>query len=322
MNAISSGAEHEVDRHQNHAEPGGGEGEHDVLPAVVAQQRQPVSLGQAPAGQGVRGPVDGRVELGVADPQVAGHDGELVRIPGRAAVQQVPDRMLPGTGDDRSGSRAEHRIHERPGLSTGGTGQQSPGTRASALVCRHRNSTRHPPVRLAADGQILVVRGEAGIGKSALLAAAAGLAADSGARLLSATGVQAEARLPFAGLHQLLRPVLPLAERLPPRQRAALLSAFGMADAEPAGPFLIGLATLEVISDAAASSPLLLIADDAQWLDEPSCAVLGFVARRLTAEPAALLVCGQGRAGQPVRQRRAARATAGGTDRAGRGGAA
>ena len=139
-------------------------------------------------------------------------------------------------------------------------------------------------------GGALVVRGEAGIGKSALLAAAAGLAADSGARVLSATGIQAEARLPFAGLHQLLRPVLPLAERLPPRQRAGLLSAFGMADAEPAGPFLIGLAALELISDAAAGSPVLLIADDAQWLDEPSCAVLGFVARRLAAEPAALLV--------------------------------
>jgi tetratricopeptide (TPR) repeat protein len=88
----------------------------------------------------------------------------------------------------------------------------------------------------------------------------------------------------------LLRPVLPLAERLPPRQRTGLLSAFGMADAEPADRFLIGLAALEVVSDAAAGSPLLLIADDAQWLDEPSCAVLGFVARRLAAEPAALLV--------------------------------
>ena len=139
-------------------------------------------------------------------------------------------------------------------------------------------------------GGVLVVRGEAGIGKSALLAAAAGLAADSGARVLSATGIQAEARLPFAGLHQLLRPVLPLAERLPSRQRGALQSAFGMADAEPAEPFLIGLAALEVISDAAASSPVLLITDDAQWLDEPSCAVLSFVARRLAAESAALLV--------------------------------
>ena len=137
-------------------------------------------------------------------------------------------------------------------------------------------------------GGVLVVRGEAGIGKSALLAAAAGLAADSGARVHSATGIQAEARLPFAGLHQLLRPVLPLAERLPSRKRGALQAAFGMADAEPAEPFLIGLAALEVISDAAASSPVLLITDDAQWLDEASCAVLSFVARRLAAESAAL----------------------------------
>jgi hypothetical protein len=130
----------------------------------------------------------------------------------------------------------------------------------------------------------------AGIGKSALLAAAARLAADSGVRVLSATGIQAEARLPFAGLHQLLRPILPLAERLPPPQRAGLLSAFGMADAEPAGPFLIGLAALELISEAAPGTPVLLTADDAQWLDEPSCAVLGFVARRLAAEPTVLLV--------------------------------
>jgi DNA-binding CsgD family transcriptional regulator len=139
-------------------------------------------------------------------------------------------------------------------------------------------------------GGVLVVCGEAGIGKSALLAAAARLAADSGVRVLSATGIQAEARLPFAGLHQLLRPVLPLTERLPPLQRAGLLSAFGMADGEPAGEFLIGLAALELISEAASATPVLLAVDDAQWLDEPSCVVLGFVARRLAAEPAALLV--------------------------------
>jgi DNA-binding CsgD family transcriptional regulator len=139
-------------------------------------------------------------------------------------------------------------------------------------------------------GGALVVRGEAGIGKSSLLAVAAGLAGQAGAQVLTATGVQAETRLPFAGLHQLLRPVLPLAERLPPRLRMARLSAFGLADAEPAGPFLIGLAALELVSDAAASTPVLLIADDAQWLDEPSGAVLGFVARRLATEPAALLI--------------------------------
>jgi DNA-binding CsgD family transcriptional regulator len=142
---------------------------------------------------------------------------------------------------------------------------------------------------LAPGGGALVLRGEAGMGKSALLAAAARHATGTGARVLTATGVQAEARLPFAGLHQLLRPVLPLAELLPPRLRAALLSAFGLTDAEPAEPFLIGLAALELVSDAAADSPVLLVADDAQWLDEASGVTLSFVARRLAAEPAALL---------------------------------
>ncbi|HEX3960237.1 MAG TPA: AAA family ATPase [Trebonia sp.] len=139
-------------------------------------------------------------------------------------------------------------------------------------------------------GGALVVHGEAGIGKSSLLAVAAGLGGQAGAQVLMATGVQAETRLPFAGLHQLLRPLLPLTERLPPRLRRELLSAFGLADAEPAGLFLIGLAALELVSDAAASTPVLLIADDAQWLDEPSGAVLGFVARRLETEPVALLI--------------------------------
>jgi hypothetical protein len=115
------------------------------------------------------------------------------------------------------------------------------------------------------SGGALVVRGEAGIGKSSLLAVAARLAGQAGAQVLTATGVQAETRLPFAGLHQLLRPVLPLAERLPPRLRSALLSAFGLADIPVgAGPFLIGLAALELISDTAASTPVLLIADDAR----------------------------------------------------------
>jgi DNA-binding CsgD family transcriptional regulator len=141
-----------------------------------------------------------------------------------------------------------------------------------------------------AGGGALVIRGEPGIGKSALLATTTARARDRGIRVLSAVGVQSEARLPFAGLHQLLRSVLPLAERLPARQRTALLAAFGMADEAPSELFMIGLATLELISDTAASSPVLLIADDAQWLDEPSCTVLAFVARRLAVEPAAMLI--------------------------------
>jgi len=104
-------AEHEIDRHQDHAKPGGGEGEQYVRPAVVAQQRQPVPLGQAAVGQGVRGPVDRGVELGVADPQIARDDGELARVTGGAAAEQVTHRVLTGARDGRGGLRAEHRVH-------------------------------------------------------------------------------------------------------------------------------------------------------------------------------------------------------------------
>jgi DNA-binding CsgD family transcriptional regulator len=141
-----------------------------------------------------------------------------------------------------------------------------------------------------AAGGALIIRGEAGIGKSALLAAVNSQARQQGIRVLTAVGVQSEARLGYAGLHQLLRPILYLTERLPAPQRAALLSAFGMSEGAAPEIFLIGLATLELISHAADTSPVLVIADDAQWLDEPSRAVLTVVARRLAVEPALMLV--------------------------------
>ena len=141
-----------------------------------------------------------------------------------------------------------------------------------------------------AAGGALVVRGEAGIGKSALLAAITAQARDRETRVLSAVGVQSEAQISFAGLHQLLRPVLHLAQGLPPRQRAALHAAFGMSDEVTPDLFMTGLAALELIGDAAERSPVLLIIEDAQWLDQPSCAVLAFVARRLEAEPALMLI--------------------------------
>lgn len=149
----------------------------------------------------------------------------------------------------------------------------------------------HLAGRLEKDaGGALVVRGEAGIGKSALLAAIAAQARDRGTRVLSAVGVQSEAQISFAGLHQLLWPVLHLAEGLPARQRAALHAAFGMSEEVTPELFVTGLATLELIGDAAEKSRILLIIEDAQWLDQPSCAVLGFVARRLAAEPALMLI--------------------------------
>jgi DNA-binding CsgD family transcriptional regulator len=138
-------------------------------------------------------------------------------------------------------------------------------------------------------GGALVIRGEAGIGKSALLSQAATRAKERGLSVLTATGVQSEARFAFAGLHQLLRPFLGELGRLPGPQRRALEMAFGIVDGEAPDVFLIALAALGVIADAAVKTPLLLVVEDAQWLDRPSCEVLGFIGRRLDMEPVVLL---------------------------------
>jgi len=144
--------------------------------------------------------------------------------------------------------------------------------------------------RVGESGGVLAVRGEAGMGKSSLLAAASSRGRARDIRVLTATGVQSEAHLPFAGLHQLLRPILAGAEELPTPQRVALQAAFGMTDTAAADQFLIGLAALELLAETAARSPLLLIADDAQWLDHPTSDALAFVARRLESEPIALVI--------------------------------
>jgi DNA-binding CsgD family transcriptional regulator/tetratricopeptide (TPR) repeat protein len=138
-------------------------------------------------------------------------------------------------------------------------------------------------------GGALVVCGEPGIGKSALLAMASRRATDRGMLALTAAGVQSETQLPFAGLHQLLRPILTGAAGLPARQRVALLAAFGMNDEVAPDLFLIALAALELLADTAARTPLLLTVEDAQWLDRPSGDVLAFVARRLESESIVLL---------------------------------
>jgi DNA-binding CsgD family transcriptional regulator len=133
----------------------------------------------------------------------------------------------------------------------------------------------------------LVLRGEAGIGKSALLAAAEGKAA--GARVLRVTGVESEAELPFAGLHALLRPALDEIGALPERQAAALRGAFGMAEVTVADRFLVGLGVLSLIAELAEGRPVLCLVDDAQWLDRASADALVFAARRPHAERAAVL---------------------------------
>ncbi|MEV6495825.1 AAA family ATPase, partial [Actinoplanes sp. NPDC051633] len=143
--------------------------------------------------------------------------------------------------------------------------------------------------RVADGGGATVVCGEAGIGKSALLAEATRLAAAAKMRVLTTTGVQSEAQIAFAGIYQLLRPILDQADRLPPPQRDAVLAAFGRSNAAQPELFLIALATLSLLGEAAAQAPVVLVIEDAQWLDQASADVLLFVARRLEFEPVVLL---------------------------------
>jgi hypothetical protein len=138
-------------------------------------------------------------------------------------------------------------------------------------------------------GAALVVRGEPGIGKSRLLAEAVSLAGQRNISVLATRGVQSEATLAFAGLEQLLRPVRWHSAGLPEDHRSVLEAALGVGDEHPPEHFRIALAVLDLLSEAAADRPLLLIAEDAHWLDQPSVDVLSFVARRLESEQIVLL---------------------------------
>ncbi len=135
--------------------------------------------------------------------------------------------------------------------------------------------------------QVLVLRGEAGVGKSALLQYVAEQA--SAFRCVQVAGVQSDMELAFAGLQQLCAPLMAHVDGLPEPQREALNVAFGRGIGPTPDRFLVGLAVLSLLAAAADDQPLLCIVDDAQWLDEVSVQTLGFVARRLLAEPVALV---------------------------------
>jgi DNA-binding CsgD family transcriptional regulator len=144
----------------------------------------------------------------------------------------------------------------------------------------------------AGESRALVVRGEPGVGKSALLEYVAERA--SGCRVVRAAGVQSEMELAFAGLHQLLAPMLDHLERLPAPQGDALRTAFGVAAGPPPDRFFLGLAVLSLLSEAAEAQPLLCLVDDEQWLDRASAQMLAFVARRLEAESVGLVFAARG----------------------------
>src|SRR6476661_7502232 len=134
----------------------------------------------------------------------------------------------------------------------------------------------------AQQSRAFVLRGEAGVGKTALLEYLA--ASASGCRIARSAGVESEMELAFAGLHQLCAPMLSHLTELPAPQRDALGTAFGLTGGAAADRFLVGLAVLSLLSRVAEERPLVCLIDDAQWLDRASAQVLAFVARRLLAE--------------------------------------
>jgi DNA-binding CsgD family transcriptional regulator len=164
---------------------------------------------------------------------------------------------------------------------------RSPGAQ---LLGRHRECEVLERLLEAArggHGGVLVVHGEPGVGKTALLEYTVEAAQEF--RVASTAGVEGEMELAYAALQQLCSPILELTERLPQPQRDALAVAFGHSAGPAPNPFLVGLAALGLLSEAAEERPLLCVVDDAQWLDRASARALAFVARRLLAEQIALV---------------------------------
>ncbi|QJW35158.1 ATP-binding protein [Cellulosimicrobium protaetiae] len=150
----------------------------------------------------------------------------------------------------------------------------------------------------AGHGRTLAVRGEAGSGKTSLLAYAEAGAA--GCTVVHVTGVESEMELAYAGLHQLCAPLLHLLTRLPSPQQQALGSAFGLSAGPPPDRFLTGLATLGLLSEAARERPLVCLVDDVHWLDDASDQVLAFVVRRIDAEPVGVITASRASPGDAV----------------------
>jgi predicted ATPase len=166
-------------------------------------------------------------------------------------------------------------------------------TQGPAEVLHGRRDEREVLDRLLAavrggQSRVLVVCGEAGVGKTALLDYA--IRSASGFRVARAAGVESEMELAFAALQQLCAPMLDRLERLPGPQQDALGVAFGLRAGDAPDRFLVGLAVLSLFSEVAAQQPLLCAVDDVQWLDRASAQALVFVARRLLAESAALVL--------------------------------
>jgi hypothetical protein len=169
--------------------------------------------------------------------------------------------------------------------------------------------------QIANGGRTFVVIGDPGVGKSALLTAAAHQATSRGMVVLSAFGSEAEHHLPFGALFQLVHPVLDRASGLPPGHQAALFGALGLsAEGAPPERLFIALAVLELLADLSAQSPVLILVDDLHWLDPSTRDVIDFVVRRLEAEPAVVLLAARTHRADPSTYPTATIAHMGGLD--------
>src|SRR6201996_335905 len=180
--------------------------------------------------------------------------------------------------------RVRVELRGKPGEETSLAGREAELARLRGLVA--------PPY---AESQVLLLLGEAGAGKSALLAVAAREARSAGMQVLATAGRESEQDLAFAGLHQLLRPVLDRVDGLPARQAEALRGAFAISsDPVPPDALLTGIAVLPLLSGLSEGGPLLVAVDDAQWLDRSSLDALAFAARRLESERLVVLAGARG----------------------------
>jgi DNA-binding CsgD family transcriptional regulator len=193
--------------------------------------------------------------------------------------------MVPWLDDERGADDDAFELPEQPFV-----GRDAELGQLRELLMRARHG----------EGGARLIVGDPGIGKSAILSRAAQFGVELGMQTHRFTGVQSETQLPFAGLHQLVRPKLDSMDRLPARQRAALAAAFGMAEGDAPDLFLIALATLDLLSERASDEGIVLIVDDGQWVDRSTVDVLTFLARRLESDSIALLVGVRSGYGSPL----------------------
>ncbi len=230
-----------------------------------------------------------------ACPMYAAHPGRsypelIVRLPPARRSSPTSASSSPAATSPASSGRSSWvRTCSPPAATSFRKGSANPGSR---VIGREREQAALFRFVDADDGRggVVVVHGAAGIGKSALLASVRDYALSRRCTVLTTAGVQTEAALPFAALERLLHGLAPRASRLPEPQRDALLAGLGLADATVTDHFLIGLATLNLLTDAAEGGRVIALVDDAQWLDAASADVLAFVARRIEFEPVGLVV--------------------------------